>query len=1029
MHVDFDYKIRIPQRNEAVVARPRLIERLRSLAGRRLITLTAPAGYGKTTLLVEFAQAQHELPIAWYSLDQYDVDPWQFLAYLAAAVDRCFPGALPTSAALFATQTHTPFATAAASVLREIYAIGQDFLLVIDDWHLVDGVQAISDLLATLLIRCQNCRVVLASRIYPSLPDMMLLAARRQMAGLDEELLRFDSAEVAAVLALELNREVSTEHAAALAERANGWIAGILLAAQSDDRAQAPLITRGGERQIYRFLAEQVLDQQPNPIQNFMFASSLLDELVAERCDAVLGRNDSAAMIEAIVRRRNFIVEITPGTYRYHPLFREFLQEHFFSTDTGGFHSVARAVAAYACGERRWGQAFDIYLRNGDIAGACQVLNLGGEELYTSGRIEMLERWFERLPLDALDAPPIMLKARVALNRGLIHEAEALADVAQRRIQADEEPMLWLLRAQVERVKGRYPAAVEYGTRALSMAQHAAQRAAALNVLATCELRAGNAVRSIELLTEALAIEQQRGDFYAVALIQQDLGICYREMGELARAIECYSRADAYWSISSNVGRRALTLNSRGVAEHLLGDYRAAYATLRQALRFAEELGTAVHQALVMTSLGDLYCDLGLLEQAQEAYDDARQAGGSAYLMSYLTLARLQLLVRQRHYDVAEDTIIRLAPELVAQHESTILRMQARIAIGRGERAEGVRYAEQALGTTEATDSRARALAQLTLAYAHSVAPGNPVAVVAGLEQARTIAEKLGYSSFLSAEAMSMASLLRFAQAAGWSQALIWRHQQQNVLVLGQMLSANDHRPLLIVRSLGSEQILVDGQPVEIGWARAREVLHFLLANPAGGSTDLLREAIWPELPADQSRGALKTAVYQLRKVLPADLIGLQGRQTYKIDRSSVRVDYDLDRFCELSASNDVDLLHEAIDLYQGSFLPSSENAWSASMRAYLEQSYLSAIQRAAISAEHHGAHAEALVLYRRILATDPLQETAHSAVMRCQLALNNRAAAIEQYHALRKLLHKELGLDISPASEAASLYQKVLNN
>ncbi|NJM07540.1 hypothetical protein HC891_17170 [Candidatus Gracilibacteria bacterium] len=155
----------------------------------------------------------------------------------------------------------------------------------------------------------------------------------------------------------------------------------------------------------------------------------------------------------------------------------------------------------------------------------------------------------------------------------------------------------------------------------------------------------------------------------------------------------------------------------------------------------------------------------------------------------------------------------------------------------------------------------------------------------------------------------------------------------------------------------------------------------------------------------------------------------LQGRQIYKIDRSCVRVDYDLDRFFELTANNTVELLHEATDLYQGPFLRSSENTWSSSLRSHLEQRYLGALQRVAASAEDNGAFSEALILYRRMLATDPLQEAAHSAVMRCQLALNNRAAAIEQYHALRKLLNNELGLDISPASEAASLYQKVLNN
>ncbi|NJM07541.1 hypothetical protein HC891_17175 [Candidatus Gracilibacteria bacterium] len=229
----------------------------------------------------------------------------------------------------------------------------------------------------------------------------------------------------------------------------------------------------------------------------------------------------------------------------------------------------------------------------------------------------------------------------------------------------------------------------------------------------------------------------------------------------------------------------------------------------------------------MLVSLGDLYSDLGLLDQAQEAYNEARQAGGSAYLMTYLELARIQLLVRQRRYEVAENAITRLPLTVAEQHAAALLRLQARIAIGRADRLAGLRLAEQALAAAGTGHNHARALAYLTLAYAHSSPPGNPAAVVAALEQASTNAALLGHNDFLIAEAMSMPALLRFAHTSGWSQALVWRHHQQNVLVLGQMLSADDHRPLLTVRSLGSEQILVNGQPVEIGWARARECCIF----------------------------------------------------------------------------------------------------------------------------------------------------------------------------------------------------------
>lgn len=1027
MHVDFDYKIRIPQQLDYVVSRPRLVERLRSVVSRRLITITAPAGYGKTTLLVEFAH-EHQQPVAWYSLDQYDVDPWQFLAYLAAAVEYVFPGSTPATTALLTSGGSPTLDATAAALLREIYAIGQEFVLVIDDWHLVDHITDISRFITTLLVRCQNCHVILASRLYPGLPDVMLLAARRQMAGLDETLLRFTPPEVAAVLSLELNREVTLNRAAVLAEQANGWIAGILLVAQTDASAHSLVIDKGAERQIYRFLAEQVLDQQPAALRAFMVESSLLDELVADRCNVLLGRDDSLAMIEAVVRCRNFILEISPGTFRYHQLFREFLQDHFRASDPAHFWATARRIAEHYSREKRWAQAFDAYLLANDTSGACETLRLGGEETYTLGRLETLERWFSLLPLETLDAPLIALKARVALNRGQIHEADTLADLAQQRMLPSETTVVWLLRAQIERIAGRYELAIEYGKRALSGASDPARQATALYVLAISELRAGNAERAIELLRQALTIEQQRGDLYAVALIQQDLGVCYHEAGQLAAAAEGYSRADAYWSISGNIGRRALTLNSRGLAEHFSGKYREAYSTFSQALHYAQESGAALHQAAVLASLGDLYSDLGLYDQAHEVYNEASQAGGTAYIMSYLEVANIRLLVRQRRYEVADASIAHLVPATAGQHESTIARMRARIALSAANRAEATTFAQQAIAAAGNKASADLALAYLTQAHVKTYDPAEPVDVIAALQQACAIAERLGSDAFLIADAATMPGLLSYAQTVGWPASIVWRDHQQGLHLLGQMLSSNDARPLLTVRSLGSEQIMVNGQAVEIGWARAREVLYYLLARPAGAGIDALRDAIWPDLTAEQSRGALKTAVYQLRKALPSDMIILQGRQTYHLDRGRVRIDYDVDRFFELTSEADPERLREAIDLYQGPFLPSSENAWSAGLRAFLEQSYLSAILRAAGLLERGGAFNDALALYRRLLVTDPLNEAAHGAIMRCQIALNNRAAAIEQYHILRRALNAELGLDLASTSEAEQLYQQILN-
>ena len=1031
--VDFPHKIVLPQRPAHLVPRPRLTELLRASADRRLITISAPAGYGKTSLLIDFATTESALPVCWYTLDPFDQDPWVFLAYLAAAIEQRFPGATAQTARLLAGRSRTPFATAAAAFVRDVYAIGSDFVLIIDDWHLVDHVPDITELVAHLLLHCPNCHLILASRIYPSLPDLMLLAARRQMSGFDEEHIRFTAPEVAAVLGAEFQTTIPLERAQALAEQSNGWITGILLALQATGPA-APSLSppdARAERQIYSFLTEQVFDQQTPEVRAFLLDSALLEELTPERCDAVFDRSDSGQILEMLLRHHIFITEINPGVLRYHPLFREFLQEHYRKIDPQRYRATARRVADAYAAQGQWPLAFESYITAGDLAGARRVVAASGEQLYTSGRLATLERWFAALPLDELDAPLLCLKARVLLDRGRHHEAEVLADLAAVRMQPDEEPVVLLLQSYLARIAGRYEHALDVAQTVLNIAKDPAQQASALRILATCHHRLGQSVSAIDELNQALAIERRRGDLYAMALLQHDLGVCSEESGRLSAAENYYSQAEAYWATIGNTGRRAMSLNSKGVVQHLAGRYREAHATLTVALQYAHDASVPQYQATVLASLGDLYSDLQLWEQAQEAYEDARRLGGTAYLASYLDLAIVRLLVRQRRYEAAARALERLPEPTTARQPAAVALLRSSIACGQGNYGQAMCDVQQAIALLERNNAQmdlARAFL-LQAQIAAGAAPADRVALVAAIDHAAQIADQLGHDAFLVAETLHLPGLLRRAQSAGWERAADWAQRHHDLLLAAQSLRQDDQRPILTVRTLGTDQILLDGQPVEIGWLKAREVFYYLLTHPDGTTPEALREAIWPDLPPERSRGALKTAIYQLRSALPRELIELHNRQFYRINRQVARIDYDVERFLEIleTGATDQEGLFEAIDLYRGPYLPSTDSLWSHSLRTLLEQRYIHVLRSAAGQCERHGAYQDALTLYTRILAEDPLDESAHAGVMRCQIALGNRAAAIGQYHALRRILDEELGLDPERTSEAEQLYHRIL--
>ncbi len=289
--VDFPHKILVPQRAAHLVSRPRLNELLGAIANKCLITISGPAGYGKTSLLVDFAVVS-PLPACWYALDPSDQDPWVFLEYLVGAIEHRFPGATARTAALLSAGGRTSFPTIVSMLVRELYTVGQDFVVILDDWHVVDHVPEIKDIVTHLLLHCPHCHLILASRCYPSLPNMMLLTARRQMNSFNESQLRFTAAEAASVLEAGFATPISDQEAAALAEQAHGWITGILLSYHTARLAASePLFGNTfAERQIYRYLVEQVFDQQATEIQEF-----LLELGAAGRADAGELRHDLSA--------------------------------------------------------------------------------------------------------------------------------------------------------------------------------------------------------------------------------------------------------------------------------------------------------------------------------------------------------------------------------------------------------------------------------------------------------------------------------------------------------------------------------------------------------------------------------------------------------------------------------------------------------------------------------------------------------------------------------------------------------------
>src|SRR3954471_20544350 len=327
-------KYRVPGRRPNAVARPRLDERLNSALCSRLTVLSAPPGFGKTTLLTEWlATFGAGAPaVAWVSLDERDNDAALFWRYVVTAIGRTVED---VGGAALGLLDSSPAATEAAlaALLNDLGGLKRDLVLVLDDYHLVDLPEVHEGMTFLLEHRPPQLHVVLATRTDPPLP-LARMRARGQLVEVRAVDLRFTVEESAAYLNGLMELGLSEGDLAALDGRTEGWIAALQLAALSmqgrDDVSAFIAGFAGDDRYVVDYLGEEVLTRQPTDVRDFLLRTSVLERLTGPLCDAVTGRDGGKASLVALERANLFVVPLddTRQWYRYHHLFADVLHTH-----------------------------------------------------------------------------------------------------------------------------------------------------------------------------------------------------------------------------------------------------------------------------------------------------------------------------------------------------------------------------------------------------------------------------------------------------------------------------------------------------------------------------------------------------------------------------------------------------------------------------------------------------------------------------------------------------------------------------
>ncbi len=581
-------KLYIPPLRPNLVPRQHLIERLNQglQLGHKLTLISASAGFGKTTLVSEWV-AGNERPAAWLSLDEGDNDPARFLAYLVTALQTLAQsGSTSLSGvegitanigegvlAVLQSPQPPPTESILTVLLNEITTIPDNFVLVLDDYHVIES-QKVDEALTFFLDHLPpQVHLVIASRIDPSIP-LSRLRAGGKMTEIREDDLRFSLDEVNTFLDKVMGLNLSAENVAALEIRTEGWIAGLQLAAlsmqglrRSDEIANFVNRFTGSDRFIQDYLADEVLRQRPKGTEDFLLQTSILNRLSGPLCDAVrftaaeraavTDQKNSQAILETLEAANLFIVPLDNERrwYRYHHLFAELLRQRLHQQQPD---SVAKLHVRASSWYEKNGLEIEAFLHAAaanDVERAEHLIEGGGLPLQWRGGATPVLNWLESLPTIVLDARPSLWVTYASTlvfagQTNTIEQKLQAAEVALQGAEPDDKTQdlvghIAALRAMMAVSQHQVETIFAQANRALELLHpdNLSVRTATAWTLGYAYEIQGDRAAASRAYTEVIANSQASGNFMFTIAATTSLGYIRESENQLFLAADTHQRA------------------------------------------------------------------------------------------------------------------------------------------------------------------------------------------------------------------------------------------------------------------------------------------------------------------------------------------------------------------------------------------------------------------------------------------------------------------------------------------------------
>ena len=695
-------KIVVPPARPHMVVRQRLLEVMEDAISRPLTLISAPAGFGKTTLITSWLyETGNESRTAWLSLDQDDSDPVHFAYYMIATLQGIEPRVGRAPISLLGSLKMPGLKDLMSLLLNEIAAAQERILLVLDDYHTVRNPDIDSALTFLIERMPESLRLIVATREEPQLPLARWRTLERVAEiGLDE--LRFSYDEAVLFFRQTMGLNIDSRSARTLEARTEGWIAGLQMAALSlrlrgreetlSETAKAVATFSGRHRYLVEYLAAEVLKRQSDDVRAFLNRTAILDRFCAPLCDAVAGRVDSKDVLSYLDQANMFLIRLDDERewYRYHQLFADYLRSGVPAAEQRELHQKA---SAWYEANRFGAEAIKHAMAAKDTESSVRLVRSHVEESLSRGEMPTLLSWLDGLPesvlrlhsdlagykswllylrgqsaqgrsysalangVDASDAPPVQqgislaFRAYLALNWSDPKDAIPLAQQALDQLGNGTSffhPYALCLMGQAQGLANDRRTAAETLREAVRRAQQQGNRLMALDALGHLAgtLKAQGQLReAIVLCTEAADqyVDAADNPLPIVGLVYVPLGMLHYELGDLETARRFLTLGINLCEQLGMVYFRLLGKCALATLQHACDENDQAWTTLAAAREVSEQPESPRRQRMVAIATAEFQLREGNVEAAARTLEHARSLAGPPTEPERMAQARLLL--------------------------------------------------------------------------------------------------------------------------------------------------------------------------------------------------------------------------------------------------------------------------------------------------------------------------------------------------------------------------------------------------